>query len=114
MSFEEKRLEEFDRDLAKYASLRTQIERRRMKILEEPYSLSKTLGSGKWEDLTGKRGAAFRGGNMVFILAICEECVQNGWQEKNLPWCGDMCEMRSLKRVVWIAFAPHDTAYGKK
>lgn len=114
MSFEEKRTEQFERDLGDYRSLRSRIDRRMITILQCPYGRSHSLGPGKWGDYTGKRGAHFGRGGMAFVLAICEECIQNGWQEKNLPWCGSICDMQSLKRVVWMAFRPHDDAYGKK
>lgn len=114
MPFDERRTEQFERDLANHKSLERRIERRMVGILQAPYERSHLLGLGKWQDLTGKRGAHFGGGRMAFILAICEECVQNGWQEKNLPWCHDVCKKQPLERVIWIAFGTHDEAYGRK
>jgi len=114
MPFDEIRIEQFERDLASYKSLKVRIERRIKKILQAPYERSDALGKGKWEDFTGKRSAKIEGGGIVFILAICEACIQNGWQAYNHPECGDICDNQPLQRVVWMAIGGHDSAYGKK
>lgn len=113
MAYDRLLLESCEQDIAGYPSMRRQIEKRVRRILEAPYHRSHPLGQGKWEDLRGLRSAPFLGGKYVFLIAICEECLANGFQTVNKCSCGDACKELPLERVVFIAFGRHDLVYGK-
>ena len=113
MTYSEYILGTYEEDIARYPELERQIERQKGLILEKPYYYSHGLGQGKWRNLKGLRSAHMRGGKYVFIIAICEDCIRNGHMQLNSKYCGDICEQKELKRVVFIAFGKHDIAYGR-
>lgn len=113
MAYSELILETFKEDVARFANLANQISKQKSLILEKPYHYSTGLGQGKHRNLKGLRSAHMRGGKYVFLLAICEDCIRNKHMQRNLKYCGKNCQQVKLQRVVFIAFAQHDYAYGK-
>jgi len=61
-------------------------------------------------DLRGKRGAHISR-NFVVIFMVCEECINRSFRAKGLNRC-EPCPERPEKRLVLIAFGPHQVAYG--
>lgn len=113
MAYSEFILETYEKDIARYPELERQIERQKSLILEKPYHYSHGLGQGKWKNLKGLRSAHMRGGKYVFLIAICEDCIRNGHMQLNSQYCGDICQQKKMRRVVFIAFDLHDVVYGK-
>lgn len=113
MGYDARRLPSFEDDLNKYRSLRRSIQRGISRIVEAPFARSHPLGLGRWGDFRGKRSAHLRGGSLVIILAICEECIAENHLARNLPYCKDTCRGQAEKTVVLMVLAPHDAAYGR-
>lgn len=106
-------LQPCEQGIARYASMKRRIEKKMDRILETPYGQSKPLRQGKWEDLRGLRSVHFLGGKYVFLIAICEECIANGFQATNKHHCRKECKGLPLQQVVFVAFGTHDSTYGK-
>lgn len=103
----------YQENVAKHPHLKKQIEGRRKLVATKPYHYSEDLGQGKWRNLKGLRSAHMMGGKYVFLIAICEDCIRNGHIEVNLERCGNICEKKDSKRIVFVAFGLHDVTYGK-
>jgi hypothetical protein len=113
MAYSEYLTTTYEECVAGYPEIKRQIEKKKNLIKEQPYHYSTGLGQGKWSNLKGLRSAHMQGGKYVFLIAICEDCVRNGHLKRNLQYCGDICEQKELKRVIFFAFGQHDLVYGK-
>lgn len=99
--------------IPRYATNLKLIKRKQDLILKAPYHYSHGLTQGKWRNLKGLRSTPILGGDMNIILAICEDCMNNGHKESNIQYCKEQCNQLSEKRVIFIAFGQHDEAYGR-
>ena len=76
----------FDKNLKIYASLKKQIEKKVIFILDDPYYNTEPLQDKKGYDLRGLRSKKIDR-NFRIIFAICEECKQMRLQDKNINIC---------------------------
>jgi len=113
-SFTRYRLEyvdDFEKDLKRYAGLRKQITRKVNAILENPFHNTELLMKRKI-DLRGKRSARVTR-NFRIIFAVCEECLNRNFKEKGYNDCPECTKEEIDDVVVFFHIVPHEKAYGK-
>jgi len=100
----------FDKNLKIYASLKKQIEKKVIFILDDPYYNTEPLQDKKGYDLRGLRSKKIDR-NFRIIFAICEECKQMRLQDKNINICIDCPEDAPEKTVIFLTVGTHKGAY---
>lgn len=91
--------------LKKYPHLKDQFKKKKDHILQDPFGLGEPLKG----ELCGLRSFRLTK-NFVIIFLICEECRKLNHQQRNkCSQCGNI----PPNSVIFLLFAPHDSAYKK-
>jgi hypothetical protein len=95
----------FNRNLSRYASVRTQVRRRVDRILADPYRTTEALADASGRlNLRGCRSARVDR-NFRIIFVVCEECRMVAECE----YC--FCDGLEDQTIVFLTVGPHDRAY---
>ena len=110
VTYEDKYERSFVDCLQRHRDKKKCIEALVQRIPADPFSQSHLLGEKSGIDLRGIRSRHFAK-NFVILYMVCDECITKGFREQND--CA-FCTGEPLRRVIFLAFGPHDDIYTRQ